>query len=397
MTTERIFHPAVNNTEVLLPGSDTLCLDGGGYAFLREGLLRHVGKDELLLTWTTGGVTEPSDGNLTRIARSTDNGRTWQDFGMFRHPHRGLFTTELFCPDNGPEVHAFINTYAFGSWMTQLLSYRSISHDGGKTWDGPHSIPGGIQGVWPNYGIRLSSGVWLIPMSWAELIGDEWCEPAHGRASVPGQVGMRPLVQQELAFGSNLNFRYCQGNDWADRNHRYCVGVMRSTDQGKTFNRHGYLTGGTKGHLIEPRVVELGDGRIVMLIRSQKEGFLMRSESHDGGETWSPVVRSDIPNPSAKVNLLKARDGRIFLIHNPVGHLGAVMGGRNPISVWVSNDGMQTWRVKADLVKDVHPQTSLNYPDGFIDETAGELVFCWEDVKRLFVMRVPMDLKSASL
>ncbi len=388
MSTNRIFHPAVTNTEVLLPGANTLCLDGGGQALLREGLLRRVGRNQLLITWTTGGVTEPSDGNVTRIARSEDNGLTWQDAGLFRHPHRGLFTTELFCPDNGPEVHAFLNTYAFGSWMTQLLSYRAISQDGGKTWTGPHSIPGGIQSVWPNYGIRLASGAWLIPMSWAELTGEEWCEPSHGQPPFPGQVGLRPLQQTTLPYGAQLQHRYGKGNEWADKNHRYCVGVMRSTDQGKSFSRHGYLTGGVNGHLIEPRVVELNDGRIVMLIRSQREGFLMRSESHDDGQTWSPVARTDIPNPSAKVNILKAKDGRIFLIHNPIG----LQGGRNPISLWVSDDGMQTWRVKADLVRDPQPNAWLNYPDGFIDEEAGQLVFCWEDIQRLYVMRVPLDL-----
>ena len=116
--------------------------------------------------------------------------------------------------------------------------------------------------------------------------------------------------------------------------------------------------------------------------------------SRDGGVTWTPAVRTDIPNPSAKVNILKARDGRIFLLHNPVGHQGNIMGGRNPLSLWISDDGMRTWRVRLDLVKDSRPNVSLNYPDGFLDEAAGELVFCWEDTERLFVMRVPMDVMA---
>lgn len=392
MANERVIHSAATNSEVLLPGSNTLCLACGNRGFLREGLLRRVGPGELLVTWTTGGVTEPSDGNVTRIARSTDNGTTWQDLGLFRHPHRGLFTTELFCPDDHGEVHAFINTYPFGSWMTQLLSYRAVSRDGGRTWTGPHAIPGGIHNVWPNRGIVLASGAWLIPMSWAELTGEEWCEPAHGRAPAQGQVGTRPVPQTEVPYGADTSRRYHQGNAWADRNHRYCVGVMRSDDGGNSFNRHGYITGGAHGHLIEPRVVELNDGRIVMLIRSQKEGFLLRSESRDDGRSWSAAVRTDIPNPSAKVNLLKARDGRIFLLHNPTGHQGAVMGGRNPLALWVSDDGMQSWRVKVDLVKDSRPNVSLNYPDGFLDEAAGELLFCWEDTERLFLMRLPMGI-----
>jgi hypothetical protein len=46
----------------------------------------------------------------------------------------------------------------------------------------------------------------------------------------------------------------------------------------------------------------------------------------------------------------------------------------------------------ADLVRDPKPNAWLNYPDGFIDEEAGQLVFCWEDIQRLYVMRVPMDI-----
>lgn len=396
MSSERIFHPGVTNTEVKLNGGEGLCLAGGGQAMLREGLLRRVGKGELLISWTTGGVTEPSDGNVTRLARSVDNGRTWQDAGVFRHPYRGLFTTELFCPREG-EVHAFFSTYAFGVWMTQLISYRAISRDGGKTWSGPHSIPGGIHSVWPGTGVTLSDGRWMIPVSWAELIGPRWAEPSHGQPPVKGQVGLRELEQEAAPYGASLQYRYGMGNAWADANHRYVCGVMLSGDGGNTFALRGHITGGVNGHLMEPRVMELGGGRVVMLIRSQKEGWLMRSESLDHGETWAPAVRTDIPNPSAKVNLLKARDGRIFLIHNPRGHQGAIMGGRNPLSVWVSDDGMRTWRVKADLVKDLRPNVSLNYPDGFIDEEAREIVFCWEDIQRLFVMRVPLEIGSLAL
>jgi predicted neuraminidase len=214
---------------------------------------------------------------------------------------------------------------------------------------------------------------------------------------VTGQVGLRPLNQSAAPFGASLSYRYGLGNAWADANHRYACGVMLSDDGGATFRLRGHITGGVHGHLMEPQVVELAGGCTVMLIRSQKEGWLLRSESSDGGETWSDAVRSEIPNPSAKVNLLKAADGRVFMIHNPVGHQGALMGGRNPLALWVSDDGMKTWRVKADLVKDLRPNVSLNYPSGYLDEESRELVFCWEDIHSLFIMRVPMGIGSAAL
>jgi hypothetical protein len=388
----REYHPAVTDSVIWPDPGGYPAAQLGMYLWTREGLLRRTGDQSLLAMWTTGGPIEPWTGNYTVIRRSTDNGQTWQDAGTFSHPTRGLFTTELFQGDDG-SIHAFINSYGVGVWMTQLLSHRAISRDGGLTWAGPHSIPGGVQNVWPNRGIRHTSGRWMIPVSWAELSGVEWAEPSVGQPPVRGQVGHRELVQETLHYGADVNLHYQKGNAWADRNHRYVCGVMLSDDQGDTFRLRGYLRGGVHGHLLEPRLVELGDGGIVMLIRSQRDGRLWRSQSHDGGETWSAAERSEIPNPAAKINILRARDGRIFLIHNPTGHGGETMGGRNPLSLWVSHDDMQSWPVQVDLVRDRQPGNSLNYPDGFLDEEAGVIRFVWEDTYSVHFMNVPMDIR----
>lgn len=388
---ERVFHPRVTNTQIW-PGPGGYPWAGTGIrCWTREALLRPTGDGALLCTWTVGGFTEPHVGNYTMISRSLDGGATWESAGEFRHPTRGLFTTELFVPRPG-EVHAFLQTYGSFAWMCHNRSYRALSRDGGLTWEGPHSIPGGIHNVWVNRGVRHSTGRWVIPVSWPELIGEEWAEPSEGRAPAVGKVGVRPLRQVELPYGADSGLRYSAGNAWADRNHRYCVGVMLSDDEGQSFRLRGYIRGGAHGWLIEPRVVELSDGRLVMLIRSQRDGWLWRSESGDGGESWSPAVRTSIPNPASKVNLLRASDGRIFLLHNPCKHSGALMGGRNPLSLWVSEDDMRTWSVKVDLVRDCNPRASLNYPDGYVDESRGVLHFAWEDALCVYLMTVPMDI-----
>lgn len=387
---EHLIHPGVRNREIW-PGSAGYPWASTGVGlWTREGLLRRVGPHSLLASWTTGGMTEPWAGNFAMIRRSDDDGQTWRDLGEIRHPTRGLFVTELFSPKQG-EIHAFVNTYANAEWMTNLQSFRVISHDGGLSWTDPHSIPGGIHNVWPNRGIVHSSGRWIIPVSWAEHIGARWAHPVVGSAA-RGMVGHRELPHTILAPGTPDNALYGAGNKWADENHRYCVGVMMSDDHGETFRRCGYIRGGVHGWLIEPRVVELSNGHIAMLIRSQKDGRLWRSDSTDGGLTWSPSHRTDIPNPAAKVMILRAKDGRIFLIHNPTGHDGAVMGGRNPLSLWVSDDDMKTWRVKVDLISNPDRGVSLNYPDGFIDEERGLIRFLWEDIRKVYLAEVPMNL-----
>ena len=396
MTTTRHLHPAVTQSEIW-PGPAGYPWAGSGMPlWTREALLRQTGPDQLICTWTTGGITEPWQGNITMVSYSRDNGCTWLSPEiLFAHPTRGLFTTELFTPRAGA-IHAFLQTYANGVWMSQLHSYRAISRDGGQSWIGPYALPGGAQGVWVGRGIRLATGRWVLPVSWAEFNGDEWAPPAVGAPRGVGRVGSRILRQEILPADTGEMRHYHAGNAGCDRNHRYACGVLISDDDGESFSLHGYLRGGVHGWLIEPRIVELSDGSLRMLIRSQRDGWLWRSHSIDAGLSWTGPERSDIPNPAAKVCLLRARDGRIFLIHNPTTHDGEIMGGRNPLSLWVSDDDMCSWTVKVDLVRDDNPSASLNYPDGYLNEERGELVLVWEDTYSVFLLRVPMNIENAT-
>ena len=395
----RWYHPEAEVRE-LWPGPDGYpWKNTTAHQWTREGLLRRTGPQSLVATWTTGGFSEPALGNFTMMVTSDDMGATWQDAGRFEHPARGLFTTELFVPAEG-EIHAFLQTYETGEWMSRLESCRAISRDHGRSWDTPHSIPGGIHNVWVNRGIVLSTGRWVIPCSWAEHVGTEWGRPSVGRSPAPCRIGTRLGEQKELMAGADLQAIYQEGNSWCHRNHRYACGVMLSGDGGETFEKRGYLRAGERGHLIEPRVVELSDGTLAMLIRSLDDSRLWKSRSTDQGNTWTPAEPSDIPNPSAKVNILRSRDGRIFLIHNPSGQPsgsgGFNMHARNPLSLWISNDDMRSWQVKVDLVRDTNPGAALNYPDGYIDEERGVIDFLWEDMFSVYRMIVPMDIRTSS-
>ena len=361
----RTLHPKLTQHEIWPGPKGYPWATRGAHLYTREALLRPVGSGQLLCTWTTDGFSEPWAGNITMIRRSVDDGETWMDAGAFQHPVRGLFTTELFSPREG-EIHAFVSTYGNAVYFTEMMSYRCVSVDGGQTWGLMQSIPGGIHNVWPNRGITHSSGRWIIPVGWAELIGNEWAPPSIGRTPATARVGNRELPALELPYGSSDQLLYQVGNAWADRNHRYAVGSILSDDDGATFRKTGYIRGGLHGHLIEPQVVELSTGTVVMLIRSHQDGRLWRSESPDG---------------------------RIFLLHNPVGDIGRGLADRKPLSLWVSDDDMKTWAVRVDLVHDSNPNASLNYPSGFLDEDRGLLRFVWEDAFSVYCAQVPMNIQ----
>jgi len=58
----------------------------------------------------------------------------------------------------------------------------------------------------------------------------------------------------------------------------------------------------------------------------------VRSESHDGGKTWSEGVETKLPNPNAAVDFLKLRNGHLLLVYNDS------MSDRSPLTVAISDD-----------------------------------------------------------
>ena len=69
--------------------------------------------------------------------------------------------------------------------------------------------------------------------------------------------------------------------------------------------------------VIQPSLWEDAEGNVRMLMRST-EGFLFESRSMDGGKTWEPARKTEIPNNNCGIDLVKTAGGRLVLICNPV-------------------------------------------------------------------------------
>ena len=94
---------------------------------------------------------------------------------------------------------------------------------------------------------------------------------------------------------------------------------------------------------IQPALLRLSDGSLKVLCRT-KNNRLATSVSCDGGETWSKVTLSDLPNNNSGVDAVTLRDGRHVLVYNPViAQPGSETGLRTPLVVALSDDG-EHWR-----------------------------------------------------
>ncbi len=293
--------------------------------------LRVVPDGSWAIVFMTGGDHEPRKANYIAMCRSTDHGRTWgKKRPVLRYKDRGCLLSEVIVCDDEVRVMAVTHGGRFEDWRNYVL----ISSDSGKTWARPLPFEPLPRRTFVRNLYRASWGEWILP---------------YQRYPTKGDPSVSPLT---------------------DKTHRRGVnGVLISDDKGKTWTRSNEI-GPTPGW-VENNVVELRDGRMVMLIRADGKGYLLRSESKDRGRTWSPPEPADIPNPGSKFRLHRLRRGRIVLIHNACGKPGR----RNPMALWASDDDMKSWAYKR-VVIDFPGQ--LQYPDGFVDEDEGYVHFAFD-------------------
>lgn len=126
---------------------------------------------------------------------------------------------------------------------------------------------------------------------------------------------------------------------------------------------------------IQPSILRLGDGRLKVLMRT-RNGYLAESTSLDGGETWSTVTLTDIPNNQSGTDAVTLNDGRHVLVYNNFRTLpGTKKGPRTPLSLAISDDGRH-WQHLVTL--EDSPISQYSYP-AIIQTSDGTLhtVYTW--------------------
>ena len=107
---------------------------------------------------------------------------------------------------------------------------------------------------------------------------------------------------------------------------------------------------GTYG-AVEPVVLELRDGRVWMLIRTQL-GRLYESFSKNGGSNWSPPRPTRLISSDSPVGLVRLPDDRIVLLWNKCLRFPYAHGGRQVLHAAISEDEGRTWIGQREVARD---------------------------------------------
>ncbi len=281
-----------------------------------EGDVTVLSDGTLLACWTRfyGGSQDWAGAEIA-ARTSQDGGRTWSE----------PFVLQANVGLENVMSASFLRERASGDLMLfylvknsprDLRCYCRRSADEGRTWSEPVLVTDG-----PGYHIvnnarvvQLSSGRIIVPASWVE---DVFAPGAH-------------IVST----------------------------AWYSDDSGRTWKRAADSVDVPKRGAMEPGVVELSDGRLLMIIRTQL-GQIYKSYSFDEGESWSDAEPLGLRAPEAPSTIVRIPStGELVIFYSDSLVEGADHGGpRCPLSVAISSDEGETWQKTADIETDC----SFNY------------------------------------
>lgn len=167
----------------------------------------------------------------------------------------------------------------------------------------------------------------------------------------------------------------------------YRVFIDCSRDDGDTWENSGFVDTRTpKGkHVgsIQPTLWQDDAGAVHFLCRSRNDGWIMRSDSEDGGITWCAAYRTKVRNNDSGIDCVKDDKGRVWLLCNP-------MGGtyyRSPLRLFVSEDNAKSFSPVLDFERERRGEFS--YP---AITCVGNKLYCTYTNKRTNITFAEVEL-----
>ena len=133
----------------------------------------------------------------------------------------------------------------------------------------------------------------------------------------------------------------------------YRTVMYYSDDDARTWHRGNGVISCPQRGAMEPGVLELEDGRVLQIIRTQL-GRIWHACSTDGGDAWSEARPWNVAAPEAPSTLVRIpATGALLLIYNPAVQSGASHGGRRtPLVAALSTDQGRTWSAPKTIESD---------------------------------------------
>lgn len=300
--------PRLHKNPLLPPGPNNPRNSEGAFVRLKDG--------RLLLAYSHFYGDEGRDDSPSYVAArySSDGGKTWGG-DLVLIPNEGQMNTmsvSFLRLQSGEIMLGYLvrNRVSDG----QTLDYMArFSSDEAKSWSEP---------------VCCSQ-----PPSYYVVNNDRLVQLKSGRIVIPA-ADHKTFDGSSIGTGDGVCFL--------------------SDDSGRTWGRSAMVPNTPEPvNLQEPGLVELSDGRLLMLFRTLM-GCLYRTYSEDQGQTWSQVEPTDLKSPVSPATCKRIPStGDLLLVYNDHSNITPEYEGkRTPLVAAISRDEGETWETRRVLEDD---------------------------------------------
>jgi predicted neuraminidase len=307
---------------------------------------------DFLACWFYGSGERTADDVLVQGARLKKGGDNWSPvFLMADTPGFPDCNPVLFI-DRNEQLWLFWIAVCAHKWEQSVLKYRTAmdyQQPGPPKWDWQDIIllkPGDVfaetieaafkkliteEPMWAEYAPLYSTMIIEAAKDKAKR-QTGWMTRTHP-ITLPGGRILLPLYSD----GFNLSL------------------VAISDDDGRNWRASKPIVGLGP---IQPSIVRKKDGTLVAYLRDSGNPpqRVLTSTSTDDGESWTPAVDTDIPNPDSSVEVIALKDGHWVMVYNDTEH------DRHSMAAALSDDEGKTWKWKRHIGKSDNRTKSYAYP-----------------------------------
>lgn len=268
---------------------------------------------EVLAAWFAGSYEKGADTAIWAAARRREGWERPRKICDARGT--AMWNPVLFRKPDG----TIVLYYKVGDTIEQWQTWYVESGDEGETFSSPRElVPGdkGGRGPVKNKPIVLKDGTIVAPASLEGTVWDAFADLSTDNGATWERSAMVPV--RRAVCGQMLHRPY---------NPHCCYG---------------------KG-LIQPTLWQDRDGDVHMLLRTTSSR-VFRSDSADGGRTWSLAYDTGLPGNNSGLDLTALPDGGLVLAYNPRENLpNYYKGPRTPLVLAYSADNGDTFQEIAVL------------------------------------------------
>jgi len=204
---------------------------------------------------------------------------------------------------------------------------------------------------------------WALPV-WRESPRKSTCDP---QAQMQAMKELNPLVNDALSAGvlrgdvsctedKNRARRLCKAckHEMSQKGFDMCLSLkcpsvakQNRKCEDRSWTEQLSLSSNNTW-LIEGTIVRYKERELVQFFRTAT-GKIYRSESDDGGSSWTSAAPIELPNPNSKINAIVLSDGQTAIAYNSHDRQYGLKQMRVNLTVAVSPDRGKNWAVLAQI------------------------------------------------